>query len=76
MRPVGSSGSSGGSGSGLGVPHSGVVVTTERGDKYLVHKGEGYGYKGINFNYLFLYLWICCGNNWNDSKVIKQNNFK
>lgn len=24
-------------------PHSGVVVTTENGDRWLVHKGKGYG---------------------------------
>ncbi|XP_031570007.1 uncharacterized protein LOC116304407 isoform X10 [Actinia tenebrosa] len=27
----------------LGVPHSGVVVTTASGKRYLVHKGPGYG---------------------------------
>ncbi|XP_068760223.1 uncharacterized protein [Montipora capricornis] len=33
----------GGSGDSLGVKHSGVVVTTENGDRWLVHKGPGYG---------------------------------
>ena len=27
----------------LGLKHSGVVVTTENGDRWLVHKGKGYG---------------------------------
>jgi len=27
----------------IGVPHSGVVVTTNSGDRWLVHKGKGYG---------------------------------
>jgi len=33
----------GGSGGSLGVKHSGVVVTTTSGDRWLVHKGSGYG---------------------------------
>lgn len=33
----------GGSGGSLGVKHSGVVVTTDNGDRWLVHKGSGYG---------------------------------
>ena len=31
------------SGSGMGVTHSGVKVTTESGGSYLIHKGDGYG---------------------------------
>ncbi|XP_019864313.1 PREDICTED: uncharacterized protein LOC109593736 [Amphimedon queenslandica] len=41
-RPMGSS-------AGMNVPivhHQGAVVTTERGDRYLVHKGSGYGKSG------------------------------
>lgn len=33
----------GGSAGSFGVKHSGVVVTTENGDRWLVHKGPGYG---------------------------------
>lgn len=33
----------GGSGGSIGVKHSGVVVTTDNGDRWLVHKGSGYG---------------------------------
>ena len=33
----------GGSGGAIGIQHSGVVVTTNSGDRWLVHKGSGYG---------------------------------
>lgn len=33
----------GGSGGSVGFKHSGVVVTTNSGDRWLVHKGSGYG---------------------------------
>jgi len=33
----------GGSGGSLGIEHSGVVLTTSSGDRWLVHKGSGYG---------------------------------
>ncbi|XP_078384560.1 uncharacterized protein LOC144666977 isoform X2 [Oculina patagonica] len=36
----------GGSGGSLGIEHSGVVVTTNSGDRWLVHKGKGYGDSG------------------------------
>ena len=36
-RPLGVSGGS------VGIKHSGVVVTTTSGDRWLVHKGSGYG---------------------------------
>ena len=37
----------------LGLKHSGVVVTTENGDRWLVHKGKGYG---DSSNVLYFYL--------------------
>lgn len=33
----------GGSGGAIGIQHSGAVVTTNSGDRWLVHKGSGYG---------------------------------
>ena len=33
----------GGPGGSVGIKHSGVVVTTGNGDRWLVHKGPGYG---------------------------------
>ena len=33
----------GGSGGSVDIKHSGVVVTTNSGDRWLVHKGSGYG---------------------------------
>ena len=42
-RPMGSSG---GSANVPFVNHHGVVATTETGDRYLIHKGSGYGGSG------------------------------
>lgn len=38
----------------MGVPHSGVVVTTDSGDRWLVHKGKGYGDSSKIFSHCFI----------------------
>ena len=44
----------GGSGGAIGIQHSGVVVTTNSGDRWLVHKGSGYG-DSSNYRYFIIH---------------------